>query len=60
MFEVVYERLIYEVKLLVLKGVVNYVRKVTFEPGVPNPCECFVRTNEYVYQDFNFEFQQVH
>ena len=56
-FEVVYGRLIHEVKHVLLKGVVNYVQKRTFEEGVPNPWECFVRTYKYVYQGFYFELQ---
>ena len=48
-FEVVYEKLIHEVKHLVLQEVVNYVQKRTNELGEPNPWECFVKTNENVY-----------
>ena len=58
--EVVYERLINEVKHLVLKGVVNYVQKRTYELGVANPWEIFVIIYEDVYHYFYFELQRVH
>ena len=55
-FEVVYEKLIHEVKHLVQTGVVNSVQKRIY--GVPNSWGCF--ESENVYLDFYFELQRVH
>ena len=58
-FGVLYGRLIHEVKHWVLKGVVSYVQKRTYELDVPNPWECCVKTYKYVYQGFCAELQRV-